>query len=193
MRHDFSGVTAGMLSKLFPIILEEHRSEHFGRYEEEKRFLLKIFGDKALRISHIGSTSVPGLPAKPTVDILLEVAENIDLPAITETLRDEGYIVNHFGDDIITYIKGYTPRGFEGQTFHVHVRVLSDWGEPYFRDYLIEHPELAAEYAALKRRLQPEFEFDRDGYTNAKGEFVQRITALARAAYPDRYNPYKNT
>lgn len=193
MRHDFSGVTAERLSKLFPIILEEHRSEHFDRYEEEKCFLLKVFGDKALRISHIGSTSVPGLLAKPTVDILLEIPEDADLPAITETLRDEGYIVNHFGDDIITYIKGYTPRGFEGQSFHVHVRSLADWGELYFRDYLIEHPEVAAEYAALKRRLQPDFEHDRDGYTFAKSEFVQKVTALAREAYPDRYNPNKTT
>ena len=189
MRHDFSCVTAEMLSRLFPIILEEHRSEHFDRYEEEKCFLLKVFGDKVLRISHIGSTSVPGLLSKPTVDILLEIAEGTDLPSITETLRDEGYIVNHFGDDIITYIKGYTPRGFEGQSFHVHVRPLADWGELYFRDYLTDHPDTAAEYAALKRRLQPELEFDRDGYTFAKGEFIQRITSLARAAYPNRYTP----
>jgi len=189
MRHDFSGVTPEMLSRLFPIILEEHHSEHFQRYEEEKEFLLSVFGANALRISHIGSTSVPGLIAKPTVDILLEISDDTDIPAITELLRDEGYIVNHFGDDIITYIKGYTPHGFEGQTYHVHVRSLADWGELYFRDYLIDHPETAAEYAALKQRLQPRFEHDRDGYTHAKGKFVQRITALARAAYPKRYIP----
>lgn len=191
MRHDFSGVTPEMLSKLFPIILEEHRSEHFSRYEEEKSFLMKVFGEKALRISHIGSTSVPGLLAKPTVDILLEVDPGLDLSPITEVLRDEGYIVNHFGDDIITYIKGYTPQGFEGQSFHVHVRLLSDWGELYFRDYLIDHPAVAAQYAALKQCLLPRFKFDRDGYTYAKSEFVQKITALAREAYPERYNPYK--
>lgn len=193
MRHDFSGVTPEMLSKLFPIVLEEHHSEHFERYEEEKPFLLSVFGEKALRISHIGSTSVPGLLAKPTVDVLLEIAEDTDLSALTEVMRDEGYIVNHAGGDIITYIKGYTPRGFEGQTYHVHVRNLADWGEPYFRDYLIDYPEIAAEYAALKQKLQPEFEHDRDGYTFAKGEFVQRVTALARKAYPDRYNPQKIT
>ena len=193
MRHDFSGVTPEMLARLFPIVLEEHHPEHFKRYEEERAFLLSVLGEKALRISHIGSTSVPGLTAKPTVDIQLEVSEDADIPAITEVLRDEGYIVNHFGDDIITYIKGYTPRGFEGQTYHVHVRPLADWGELYFRDYLTDHPEVAAGYAALKRRLQPEFEHDRDGYTFAKGEFVQKYTALARKAYPGRYNPKKIT
>lgn len=193
MRHDFSGVTPEMLKKLFPVILEEHHTEHFARYEEEKAFLISVFGPSALRISHIGSTSVPGLLAKTTVDILLEIAEDADIPAITERMRDEGYIVNHFGDDIITYIKGYTPRGFEGQSFHVHVRPLADWGELYFRDYLIEHPDTAAEYAALKRRLQPKFEYDRDGYTFAKGEFVQRITVLAREAYPNQYTPRTST
>ena len=193
MRQDFSGVTAEELSRLFPVILEEHRPEYFEQYAEEKAFLASILGDKVLRISHIGSTSVPGLLAKPTVDVLLEITEDTDIPVITEILRDEGYIVNHANNDIITYIKGYTPRGFEGQTFHVHVRAAGDWGEMYFRDYLINHPDTAAEYAALKRQLQRQFEYDRDGYTAAKGEFVQKITALARNLYPDRYNPQKNT
>jgi len=60
------------------------------------------------------------------------------------------------------------------------VRYPGDWDEPYFRDYLIAHPETAAEYAALKIRLHKEFEHDRDGYTKAKSEFIRAVTERAR-------------
>jgi GrpB-like predicted nucleotidyltransferase (UPF0157 family) len=78
------------------------------------------------------------------------------------------------------FMKGYTPRGFEGQVFHVHVRFSGDWDELHFRDYLIRHPETAAEYGKLKRLIMKKFEFDRDGYTEAKGGFIRHVTALAR-------------
>ncbi len=85
------------------------------------------FKDSILRISHIGSTSVPELIAKPTIDILLEISQDADLSIITERLKDEGYIVNTPPGDIIMYLKGYSPNGFEEQCVHIHVRHLGDW------------------------------------------------------------------
>jgi GrpB-like predicted nucleotidyltransferase (UPF0157 family) len=65
------------------------------------------------------------------------------------------------------FMKGYTPEGFKGQAFHVHVRYGGDWNELYFRDYLEEHPDVAAKYEALKMQLKGKYEFDRDAYTAA--------------------------
>jgi GrpB-like predicted nucleotidyltransferase (UPF0157 family) len=148
-----------------------------------------VFGESFVRISHIGSTAVPGLLSKPTIDILLEVDESTDLEPFTEALLDAGYVVNTPRGDRILYLKGYTPQGFVGQAMHIHVRSSGDWGELYFRDYLIAHPETASEYAALKQTLLKQYEHDRDGYTDAKSEFIRNITELARAEYPSRYTP----
>ena len=80
------------------------------------------------------------------------------------------------------FMKGYTPEGFKGQAFHVHVRYSGDWDELYFRDYLIAHPDVADKYGKLKVELQKKFEHDRDGYTFAKTGFIKKFTALARKA-----------
>jgi GrpB-like predicted nucleotidyltransferase (UPF0157 family) len=193
MRHDFSDVTseneAERLGKLYPIKLEEHNPNWKAYYEEEKAFLQEVFSDTVLRISHIGSTAVPGLIAKPTIDILLEIKEDIDIAKITGIMVDKGYVVNTPPIDIITYLKGYGPNGFVGQAFHIHVRRSGDWDALYFRDYLIAHPVSAKQYEALKLRLKNEYGFDRDGYSAAKGEFIERITALARTEFKDKYKP----
>lgn len=188
MREDWSSVTDSKRAELFPIVLVEYDAKWKDAYRAEKTYLQTVFGETINRISHIGSTAVPGLVAKPTIDILLEVVEGIDLQPVTDTLLHEGYVVNAGIDDIITYIKGYTPRGFEGQTAHIHVRNSGDWGELYFRDYLLAHPETATQYAALKLRLQGPYRHDRDGYTQAKGTFICRYTGLARAEFSGRYS-----
>ncbi len=191
MRQDFSNVTKKMLSELFPVLLESHNPAWIDYFLVERDFLNSIFGDKILRISHIGSSSVPGLIAKPTIDILLEISQEIDLSAITEKMEDEGYCINTPKKDIILYLKGYTPHGFEGQCVHIHVRHYGDWDELYFRDYLILHPDVAHEYGKLKLMLKEEYTYDRDGYTEAKGDFIRKYSELARAEFPNRYTPEK--
>lgn len=189
MRLDFSHVSAERLAELFPILLEEHNPQWTEYYLQEKKFLETIFSKNMIRINHIGSTSVPGLTAKPTVDILLEVSDDIDLQSVTERMKDEGYVVNTPQGDMVMYLKGYTPQGFQGQAVHIHVRQLGDWGELYFRDYLIAHPDIANEYAVLKQKLKGQYTFDRDGYTEAKGQFINKHTEEARREFPNRYTP----
>lgn len=188
MRQDFSKVSEQKLSKLFPILLEAYNPIWTDHYISEREFLKAVFGNVLLRINHIGSTSVHGLAAKPTIDILLEISKGADLTLITERLKDEGYIINTPPKDIIMYLKGYTPRGFDGQCVHIHVRQLGDWDELYFRDYLILHPDIAREYEALKFSLKVQHTQDRDGYTEAKGDFIRRYTEYARKEFPNRYS-----
>lgn len=111
MNNDFTDIQstaeAERLGKLYPIILESHNPAWKEQYEQQKKYLYDLFGNSVLRISHIGSTSVPGLLSKPTVDILLEIKEDTDLTQITYILQSSGYIVNKPPNDIIMYIKGY--------------------------------------------------------------------------------------
>lgn len=85
------------------------------------------------------------------------------------------------------FMKGYTLNGFEEKVFHLHVRYLGDWNELYFRDYLIQHPEVAKQYGKLKLELKDKFQHDRDAYTEAKADFIKKHTNLAREEFPNKY------
>jgi len=174
------------LARLYPIILSEYNPAWPEWFAEEKANLERFIGTENIAgIHHFGSTSVPGLTAKPTVDILLEVADTVDIEELIALmpmeyicLRKEGNSLSEH--DKIMIIKGYTDTGFADKVYHIHVRYPGDWDELHFRDYLIAHPEAAAEYAVLKRSLFEDYEHDRDGYTAAKGEFIKEITKKAK-------------
>ena len=169
---------------LFPIILREHNPAWAECFQEERSALEHLIGTSHIvRLRHIGSTAVAGLIAKPTIDILLEPTADSSAEYLIAALPQPEYICLPHKENPaphLTFIKGYTACGFAERVFHIHVRYAGDWDEPYFRDYLIAHPAIAAEYADLKQTLKSQFRYDRDGYTEAKGAFVRRITALAR-------------
>lgn len=89
--------------------------------------------------------------------------------------------------------KGYTKNGFSDKVYHLHVRIVGDNDELYFRDYLIDNPSVAKEYEKLKLSLWKRYEHDRDGYTNAKTSFVKDYTYLAKQAYKSRYDNKKTS
>ena len=182
---------------LFPIILSEHRAEWTKFYEQEKDTIISALGIKNIsRINHIGSTSVPGLIAKPTIDILLEIPTDADIPSLTAALISAGYICNTQPNNPaphLMFMKGYTPQGFRGQAVHLHVRFPGDWDELYFRDYLRSHPETAKSYGKLKQNLQLRYEHDRDAYTEAKTDFIQEATRLARKEMGNKYTTPSTT
>lgn len=188
-----SEMTNEELWQLFPVILSEHQADWAKNYLIEKQNLENIIGkESVIRINHIGSTAVPGLLAKPTIDILLEIRNNKDTNQLINQLERSGYIYSPQPEKPaphMMFMKGYTIRGFEGQAYHLHIRYAGDWDELYFRDYLMSHPEAVREYAQLKRQLKEKLEHDRDGYTQAKTGFIQGITALARKEFPERYKP----
>lgn len=187
MPRRLSEMTLEELWQLFPIILTDHRSVWRDWYAAEA-VLLRTLMPGALRISHVGSTAVEGIMAKPIVDILAEVLPACDLDALREHLTANGYLCMNQQPARLSLNKGYTEHGFAEKVFHLHVRLPGDNDELYFRDYLNDRPDVAREYEALKLSLWKPFEHDRDGYTASKGDFVRRHTALARAAYPGRYD-----
>jgi GrpB-like predicted nucleotidyltransferase (UPF0157 family) len=168
-------------ARLFPIILREYNPLWAIWFEEEKENLFRFIGRKDIvRISHIGSTSVPGLMAKPIVDILFEIKVDTDIDKLIDSLKAPEYICLNppsipSEPPHLMFIKGYTPTGFAEKVYHIHVRYPGDWDEVSFRDYLITHPQTAAEYAALKTELYHKYKFDRDGYTLAKGAFIREV------------------
>lgn len=179
------------LWKLFPIILKEHNSEWADWYNSEEKLLYEIIGkDNIMRINHIGSTSVNGLLAKPTVDILLEIADDFDVDKLVGILKQYGYIcmTEQSRNPLdLTLVKGYTESGFAKKVFHLHIRYFGDWNELYFRDYLRINKDVANKYGNLKIRLKEQYEYNRDAYTNAKSEFISKYTDIARSMFGGRY------
>ena len=176
------------LWEIFPIFLVEHNDEWKTWYEDEKLNILSLFpNEKIYRISHIGSTYIPIIWAKNIVDILLEINDNEDLKFVKEILLKNNWLCMSEDEKRISMNKGYTEKGFAKKVFHIHIRLAGDNDELYFRDYLNEHKEIAKEYENLKLSLWKEFEHDRDGYTNAKAEFINKYTNLAKSEYGGRY------
>ncbi len=169
------------LWQLFPIVLTPHRPEWADWAACEIAGLSALLATYAPVISHIGSTAIPHIMAKPIIDILVEVPSDADYSHVLHTMESAGYICMSSSSTRISFNKGYTPRGYADRVFHVHLRRLGDNDELYFRDYLILHPEVALQYQSLKQSLLPRFANDRDAYTRAKASFVTRITRLARS------------
>lgn len=171
---------------LFPVCLTEHQICWKEWFAEEEAFLRKAI-PQAERISHIGSTAIVSIRAKPIIDMLVEVSRECELSNCRNLIINSGYICMGQSTDGISFNKGYTENGFAERVFHLHLRHLGDNNELYFRDYLIEHPDVADQYEKMKLELWKEYEHNRDGYTNAKTEFVQKYTEKAKLLYGNRY------
>ena len=148
-------------------------------FTELGRELRAGLGEAALRIDHIGSTAVPGLAAKPIIDIQVSVADFEPLDAYRQPLERLGYV---YRADNPERTKRYFREPPGRRRTHVHVRRAGSFSEQWallFRDYLRAHPEVAAEYAAEKRRLALRFREDRHAYSDAKGPCVWEVIRKA--------------
>ncbi|MCJ7447231.1 MAG: GrpB family protein [Bacteroidales bacterium] len=172
------------LGTLFPVIISDPNPDWGKIYKSEKSKIEKTLGKhNILKIEHIGSTAVPGLKAKPTIDILLEILDGTSKNLIITKLKQLDYDYIPRPDNPpphMMFARGYTIHGFSGQAFHVHIRYSGDWDEIYFRDYLRSRPGIAKEYEGLKILLSAKYKNDREAYTNNKTEFIKRISGLAR-------------
>lgn len=162
-----------------------------GMFAAETRHLRDCLPSRLLRrIEHFGSTAIPGLAAKPIVDMLVEVSSLEETKAsIAPILEAQGY--DYFwrathGEAGPPFYAWFIKRNSAGvRTHHIHMveRDFEHWERLLFRDYLIEHAETAKEYEALKFALAREYPNDRIAYTNGKTEFVVRLTQIAKDYY----------
>lgn len=157
------------------VALYAHRAEWQTRYENGRERLIALLGDDILAIAHIGSTAVPGLLAKPIIDIMVGVISMPHADALVEPLCDAGYIA--FADiNARLTDRRWLMRQHDGhRTHHLHL-VVDDsaaWHRHLcFRDALRDDPGLKQRYSAHKQRLAARYHQDRDAYTHAKSAFI---------------------
>ena len=182
-----SEMTLEELWELFPIVLTEHKEAWFEWYAEEERRLVGLLPSNDMKISHIGSTAIKNIWAKPIIDILVELPVSMSMESVKEILVQNGYTCMSEQENRKSFNRGYTSEGFAEKVYHLHLRYEGDNDELYFRDYLNDNLSLAKQYEELKLSLWKKFEHDRDGYTSAKGCFVAEQTEKAKKLYGDRY------
>lgn len=158
--------------------LREHRPEWKDLYESEVERLRSIVGDCAFE--HIGSTAIEGVAAKPIIDLLAVVPDSGEAKALIPVLEEHGYEYrpNAAGTDRLFFAKG-------PPTNRTHYLSVTEQGSDFhteklaFREHLRRHPDVAAEYEALKRSLAADYPDDRTAYTRRKGPFIETVLQKA--------------
>lgn len=179
--------TTHLLEKTLPpesrVEVEPYRPDWPERFTRERAVLEAALGEVLVAAHHMGSTSVPGLAAKPVIDILLEVSDLEALDRRAGAVEALGYkAMGEFGMDG----RRFFHRGVAPRTYHVHAYEVGN-SELHrhlaFRDYLRAHDDVAAAYGALKLRLAARYPTDRVAYCDAKNPFIQEheVRALAWA------------
>jgi GrpB-like predicted nucleotidyltransferase (UPF0157 family) len=159
-------------------------------FEDLKTVILSCLGDLSLSVEHVGSTAVPGLCAKPIIDLDVVIPDRLRLPEVIGRLAGLGYV--HEGDLGIVGREAFArpaadvPRDGRGCTWPEHHLYVCDRESPElrrhlaFRDALRGSPERAAAYGQLKRELARKFHHDREAYGQGKARFVEDVLEQAR-------------
>jgi len=171
-----------------PVVIVDYDPDWPVLYETEKQRILETVGDKIFGIEHIGSTAVPGLGAKPIIDIMAGVRDKVNADECLLPLRKISYtdITPEPEDPEWFYCLGKVPHS---AGFHLHLMKYqsSTWNRHLvFRDYLRSHPDVAKKYFRLKKRLSKKYGIDRVGYTNAKTAFIQKTVLEAQQQTPPK-------
>lgn len=162
-----------------PVIIAAYDPRWPELFSELGTALREALGETAMRIDHIGSTAVPGLDAKPVIDIQISVASFEPLDAYRVPIESLGFVHRADNPDLT---KRYFREVPGKRRTHIHVRRAGSWAEQsvlLFRDYMRTHEEDARRYAEMKRRLADQYGDDRYGYTDAKAPFIWETMARA--------------
>ncbi|TFE02286.1 GrpB family protein [Jeotgalibacillus salarius] len=162
------------------VIVSSYNNDWVRLYEEEAEKIMDIFRDQLLDIHHIGSTSVPGLQAKPIIDILPILKNVKEADRQAHQMEMLGYeSMGEYGLSGRRYFR----KGGEQRTHHVHMYDVSSQYEIdrhlAFRDYLREHPQEAASYGALKVRLSRTYPNDIEAYIEGKNNVIKLLERKA--------------
>ncbi|MBQ4821207.1 GrpB family protein [Aquimarina sp. MMG016] len=190
MKKTLQDLTPEEWGKLFPIEISDYKPEWPNTFLLEKEKIKNIISSKIiLRIEHFGSTSIPNLPSKDSIDILIAIPkEKLFSNSIVEKMKSIGYDFfkqEGFGQDYMIFAKGFSLDHKKEQQFFIHMTTVDHedlWDRIYFRDYLRQHPDIAKDYASLKYELAQKFHNHRVNYRIGKGEFVKYITQIAKSA-----------
>lgn len=154
------------------------------KYERERKAIAEILDGNGISIYHIGSTSVPGLAAKPIIDMMAVVRSLEKVDDARGKFSELGYeYLGEFG------IAGrrYFRKGGDERTHQIHIFQADDWNNIgrhlAFRDYMRTHEKERAEYAKIKTALVQRFPYDIDGYCDGKDAFVREMEKCALLEY----------
>ena len=183
-------VITGSTPRKRPVVIVDYDPQWPVLFAELRAVLWAALGDVALAIEHVGSTSVPGLAAKPIIDLDVVIEFTARLPDAIRCLAGLGY--SHEGDKGIPGREAFAragpdvPRNGTGRTWpHQHLYACAQDSTELarqlaFRDYLRAHPDAALAYERLKRQLAEKFRDDRDAYCDGKSTFVEEVLRRAR-------------
>ena len=152
-----------------------YNSNWKGMYKEESEKIKNILSDIIIDIHHIGSTAIPGIKAKPLIDMLVEVKDIEAVDQYNNKMEEFGYeVMGEYGIPKRRFFR----KGGDKRTHHIHIfQVGNEEIERHikFKEYLIAHPDKAREYSRLKEELANKYTYDVDNYTNRKSNFIQEI------------------
>lgn len=164
-----------------PIIIVAYDPTWPAVFAAQAAKLRRALGTAALRIDHIGSTSVPGLAAKPVIDVQISVPALEPADPFRVPLEGLGYVFRPDNDDLT---QRYFREAPGTRRTHIHVRRAGSFGEHLallFRDYLRTYPDEADAYARRKFELAGPYRDDRPGYVAAKQPYIWGVVARADA------------
>ena len=164
------------------VVIARYDPQWKTEFEKLKAMIQSYIGEYLEKIEHVGSTSIPGLAAKPVIDLDAVLRDKKDLPKVIERLKKHGY--THQGDLGLPGREAFfRQRDYDEQEKSVikyHFYVCCRDAKPYlehiaFRDYLRTHPQEREEYQHIKEELAQKYRFDVDTYCEHKTEFVRSI------------------
>lgn len=161
-----------------PIVVVDYDSQWPILFEKEKEVIIAALGNRFLMVEHIGSTAVPGLAAKPVIDIAVGIQSLADAPVLIPHIEQLGYIYDPILEQLVPERRFFWKGTPTVHTYHLH---LAEPDHPVllqplqFRDYLRRHPEAAEEYGVIKRELAISCVQDMDAYVTGKSGFIQKV------------------